>query len=562
MITFRIADSTRCKSKYSVYVSFPFNMEIVDRLRSYPTRYWNPDTKEWEVPFIDMNYLQSDFKDYKTQTIDERGIIDIAPKKEVKQINYQYKTKPFEHQELGVKYGLEHDKWLLGDEQGLGKSKQAIDIACAKKQQLGYKHCLIICGVNGLKWNWANEVKTHSNETAHILGQRTNKNGLVTIKGNNEKIEDLRNIVSIKDYFIITNVESLRNNAITDILIKLCKSKVVNMIVADEVHKMKNPQSQQGKAFLKLNSEYKLAMTGTPMMNTPLDLYIILKWLEYEQHAYYAFKNHYCMMGGFGGYEVVGYKNLSEITDMLDKIMLRRLKDDVLDLPDKTYVNEFVDMSPKQEVIYKEIKNNLIANIDKVANEGVSPLANLIRLRQATGYTGILSTTIQESAKLDRAEELVEDAIANGKKVVLFSNWTSITDEMFTRLKKKYNGVLITGETEDSRRQQLVDEFQTNNKCKFLLGTTGAIGTGLTLTAGSVEIFLDEPWNAALKEQAEDRCHRIGQKNNITIYTLMCKNTIDEWVHNLVVMKGDMSKLIIDGKPITNNIELVKYLLQ
>ena len=117
---------------------------------------------------------------------------------------YQYKTKPYKHQEECLKYGEEHEKFLLADQQGLGKTKEVIDIACMLKEEYGYEHCLIICGVNGLKWNWANEVAIHSNEQAYILGTRGKKIG-----SNADKLEDLNNIDNLP-YFIITNIESLR----------------------------------------------------------------------------------------------------------------------------------------------------------------------------------------------------------------------------------------------------------------------------------------------------------------------------------------------------------------
>jgi SNF2 family DNA or RNA helicase len=325
------------------------------------------------------------------------------------------------------------------------------------------------------------------------------------------------------------------------------------------VHNCKNPTSQQGKAFLKVNCDYKLALTGTPLMNTPLDLYIILRWLGYEEHAFYAFKNHYCIMGGFGGYEIVGYKNLKELQEKLDTMMLRRLKQDVLDLPEKLFIDEYVEMTPKQEVIYKEVYNQIKANIDQITISP-NPLANLIRLRQATGFTGILSSTIQESAKLDRMEELVAEAVSNSRKVVIFSNWTQMTDVIVKRL-KKYKGVVITGETNDAQRMLNVNEFQNNPNCNYIVGTIGALGTGLTLTAGTVEIFLDEPWNRALLDQAVDRCHRVGTKENVTIYILMCKNTIDERVHDIVNNKGAMSDVIVDGKVTGDRKVLLNFLL-
>lgn len=180
-------------------------------------------------------------------------------------------------------------------------------------------------------------------------------------------------------------------------------------------------------------------------------------------------------------------------------------------------------------------------------------------MRQATGYTGILSSEICESAKLDRMEELVDESVANGKKVVIFSNWTQMTDEIWNRL-AKYNPAIITGDTKDDERQIMVNKFQNDPKCNVIIGTIGAMGTGLTLTAGTVEIFLDEPWTMAAKDQAVDRCHRIGAKSNVTIYTLMAKNTIDERIHSIVEKKGKMANALLDSDNIDKG-ELVDYLL-
>lgn len=326
------------------------------------------------------------------------------------------------------------------------------------------------------------------------------------------------------------------------------------------VHNCKNPSSQQGKGLLKVQSDVQIAMSGTPLMNTPLDLFIILRWLGYEKHAFYAFKNHYCIMGGFGGYDVIGYKNMPELQERVDSIMLRRLKDDVLDLPEKVYIDEYVEMTAKQEQIYKEVSAEIKANIDKIKMAN-NPLAELIRMRQATGYTGILSSTILESAKIDRLEEIVEESVANNRKVVIFSNWTQMTTPVYDRLSSNYKGVVITGETEETVRQANVERFQNDPHCKFIVGTIGAMGTGLTLTAGTVVTFLDEPWTMANKQQAIDRCHRIGTKSNITIYTIMCKNTIDERIHEIVEKKGMIADAIIDGKVMGNKTELLNFLL-
>ncbi len=543
---------------YSAFITFDYNSEIVDKIRSYPFRFYNANAKEWEIPTENVQ----DF-------VNSMGRYDIKLTGELSQLNekkvdvdipegFHFKTKPFNHQEKGLEYGMKYDRWFLGDEQGLGKSKQVIDIAVARKIKYGYKHCLIVCGVNTLKWNWMNEIHTHSDENSFILGQRTLKNGILTIGSMNNKLNDLDNIDELP-YFIITNVESFRNEDFANKVKDLCKKGKINMCAADETHKMKNPSSQQTKGFLKCLPECRIAMTGTPLMNNPMDLYVILKWLGYENHAFYSFKQHYCVMGGYGGYEIVGYKNMDQLTNQINSIMLRRLKKDVLDLPEKIYVDEYVDMLPKQSEIYKEVQMDIKAHIDEIKFDN-NPLSTLIRLRQATGYTGILSSSIQESAKLDRMVDLVDEAVSNDDKCLVFSNWTQMTDEIVKRL-KQYNPALITGQTKDSDRTIQQDKFMNDDSCKVIVGTIGAMGTGLTLTAGTTVIFLDEPWNKALFEQAVDRAHRIGTKNNVTIYSIMCKGTIDERIHDLIYKKGQMSDAIIDGKIVGNKTEILNYLL-
>lgn len=556
-VTIDIANAIKCGTDQALFISFEYDSELVSMIREFPIRYWHSEKKMWELPIKKYEELISKLSEY---TVIVNG--KLPEKKEVSIPNgFSFKTKPFQHQLEGFSFGLNNDRWLLGDEQGLGKTKQVIDIAVAKKLEKGYKHCLIVCGVNGLKWNWMNEIHTHSDEDAYILGQRK-KSGKLVIGSNADKLTDVLSLSIMgidMPYFLITNVETLRHTEITEALQKMCADGTIGMVAIDEIHKCKNPSSQQGKGILKLQPEVRIAMTGTPLMNTPMDLYIILKWLGYERHSFYQFKNHYCVMGGYGGYEVIGYKNLDQLEEQLDDIKLRRLKEDVLDLPEKIYIDEYVEMTPKQKQIYDEVTAEIKMNIDQI-KMATNPLAELIRMRQATGYTGILSSKVMESAKLDRMEEIVEETIQNKKKVVIFSNWTQITDEIIKRL-EKYHPAIITGQTADADRQNQVHKFQTNSDCQVIIGTTGAMGTGITLTAGTVEIFMDEPWNKALKDQAEDRCHRVGTIENITIYTLLCKNTIDERIHELVEKKGLMADAIIDGKIAVNKSDLLNYLL-
>lgn len=544
-----------------IIVYFKYDIKKIALIKRMPKSKYNPKNRSWCIPSKDLNILLKLFKDFKINLdVDDSCIRDSKPQFDKQNIysNFEFKTKPFAHQLDCFKYGIRHEKFLLGDEQGLGKTKQAIDIAVARKGQ--FKHCLIVCGVNSLKWNWLEEIKIHSHEKGHLIGGKWSKGKIPTLKDGTikDRIKDLKEIDNIDSYFLVTNIETLRNKDIQKLLEKLTSDGTIGMTIIDEIHKAKNPQSQQGKAIHKLKSFYKIALTGTPLLNTPVDLYNVLKWLEEEHASFYRFRNRYCIMGGFGGYEVVGYKNLAELQNRVNSIMLRRLKKDVLDLPDKIYNIEYVEMNVKQKQIYKQVESVIKQDIDLIKSSP-NPLAKLIRLRQATGYTGILSSTIKESAKFERLKELVEQLTNSGHKVVVFSNWTSITDPV-VKLLNKYNPAVITGDTQD--RMSEVNRFQNDENCKVIVGTISAMGTGLTLTAGSYVIFLDSPWTMGEKEQAVDRCHRIGTKSTVNVITLVCKNTIDEKIEQVVNKKGEISDILIDNKMTpTNKSMLVDYLI-
>ena len=326
------------------------------------------------------------------------------------------------------------------------------------------------------------------------------------------------------------------------------------------VHNCKNPTSQQGKALLSIQPKYAIPMSGTFLVNSPLDLYVPLKWAGFEQHSFYQYKQHYCVMGGFNNQEVISYKNLDEIRAILDKVMLRRTKDEVLDLPPKIHTIEYVEMNKEQKTIYDEVKKEVKSSIDKlrISND---PLSQMIRLRQATGYPGILSSTITQSAKMDRMVELIEEITSVGQKAIVYSQWEQMTLIMKQKL-KRFNPAYITGDVKSEIRMQEVSRFQNDPTCKVIIGTIGAMGTGLTLTAASNVIFIDDPWNRALKDQAEDRAHRIGTKGTVRVITIVSKDTIDERILDLVYRKGKMADLLIDGKfEGRNKTAFIDYLL-
>lgn len=239
MINVKVRKSKFMPDDYSAFLTFPFNQNVIDTIKELRYRSWIKGTKEWEIRIQDLPHL---FNEFPNMDFDISGrYVELNPSLNFSLDDYKFKTDCYKHQIEGFKYGMMHDRWLLGDDQGLGKTKQVIDIAMAKKQFYNFSHCLIVCGVNGLKWNWQNEIAKHSNETGYILGQRVRKKtGEVYIGSTNDKLHDLEHLEEIKSYFIITNIETLRNDEITDLVIKWLHSEngcKINMIAADEIHK-------------------------------------------------------------------------------------------------------------------------------------------------------------------------------------------------------------------------------------------------------------------------------------------------------------------------------------
>ena len=549
MIYIKIAESNKCVGTQSLYITFDFSFSILEKIKNLPIRFYDNETKSWEVPIILLDQVKKNFEQF-----DYKIYGKIQELEEIK-YNYKFKTNPLKHQLDAIQYGLNHAKFLLGDEMGLGKTKEVLDLACIRKTRDEVKRVLVICGINTLKFNWLSEIEKHTDERGWILGSRKTKNGKIRVGSNLDKLEDLRNLDE-DIMFMITNIESFRNPDFTFEVEKLCAKNKIDMIIFDEAHTMRNQNAQQTKGVLRIQAKYMVAMSGTFILNRPLDLFSPLKWTGYYKESYYRFKNNFTITDNWGN--VCGTRNMSLLRKLVSSYMLRRLKSEVLDLPEKSYVEEKLEMTAKQAIIYEEVMDELRANIDKIRLSS-NPLTEILRARQATGYTGLLSTTIRESAKLDRLVELVDEISNNGYKCLVYSNWSMIIEEAKNRL-QEFNPAIITGDYKDYDIELQKKKFKEDSTCKVACGTIGKMGTGLTLNEANYVIFLDSPWTKGVKEQAIDRCHRIGQKNNITVITLVCKDTVDEKIEYIVEQKGQTADLLIDGKA-ANNSMLAEWLL-
>ena len=555
MITIEEKLNKRIPGTSSLYVKFDYSKDVVEALKnSITVGDFDKKTLTWEVPSSDLASIVEKLSAY--DSIDLTLLPDKQEKKQKEPTLHSFKTKPFAYQEEGIKYGLTHDAWMLLDSPGLGKTLQMLYLALELKKAGKIDHCLIICGVNTLKFNWKREIEKHTDEQCYILGQRISKKGKFSIGSVSDRVADLKK--KIDEFFVVTNIETLRD---PDIVKGINKgANKFDLVVVDEVHKCKDPNSQQGKNFLKLkDAKYKVALTGTLLLNSPLDAYVPLKWIGQERCSFSNFKYYYCNYTGFFNNEFIGYRNLDTLKAQLAECSLRRTKD-LLDLPEKTIIPELIEMNSTQSAFYANIKEGIISQVDKVDMSTANILSMVARLRQATECPSVLTTENIKSEKVLRAIDLVEQIVSNNEKVVVFSTFKETLNVLKEAL-KEYKPLLCTGDVKDAEINNNITMFQNDDEHMVMLATTSKMGTGVTLNRACHAIFISNPWTAADCQQCEDRIHRIGSKQPVFIHYLICSGTIDQRVDELVHDKGAISDYVIDDKISERSIDsLRKYI--
>ena len=548
MITIEENTSKLLGGNTSLHVSFTYKPEIVEELKTLTLYAYNKKDHTWEFPLNELAELIDilcRLDDVKLKFINHTSSEQYKPM-------LDYKLKPYPYQYDGITFGLNNDNWLLLDDMGLGKTAQIIGLARELKAHKGLCHCLIICGLNALKTNWEKEIAKHSNESCIILGKRVTKTGSITYDTIEKRAEQL--LKPIEEFFIITNVETLRDERIVKALQK--NPNHIDMCVVDEIHKCKGTNAIQSKHLLSLNFfKYKVAATGTLIMNNPLDAYIPLKWIGHNQSSLTNYKMTYCVLDTHIKGRVIGFKNIDLLKEQIEECSLRRTKAEIFkELPEKNIIDEYIDLEPKHQQFYEAVVDGVKDEKMKVDLKPNNLLAMITRLRQATVSPTMLTTEEIQSTKISRAIELIREITSHNEKVVVFSNFKEPCYYIASLL-EDLKPLVCTGDSKEDYLSQAVDEFQTNDINKVLIATTAKMGTGVTLTRASYCIFLDQPYTYALYSQAYSRIYRIGTQKPVFIYNLIAANTIDERIAFILRRKEAVSNYIIDDS-ISNDEEL------
>jgi superfamily II DNA or RNA helicase len=443
------------------------------------------------------------------------------------------KTRLYPYQEDGIRRGLYRKALLIGDEMGLGKTLQAIALGLLKKEVFGFEKILVVT-MASLKEQWKREIERFTDEQA------------VVVAGSPAKRETTYRKES--SLFKITNYEAvLRDHMI------LARFKP-DLVILDEAQRIKNFTTKTADAVKSIPRRHSLVLTGTPLENKLEDVYSIVQFLDPRMLSpLWQFAADHFMLSRDKKGKILGYRNLDKLHQRLAPVVIRRRKAEVLsELPEQIVNNYYVELTDQQLKIHGGYAQLLIPLLNK---KFLTPMdlrrimELLLKMRQVCDSTYLIDRRTNISPKLKELDGILDElVIQNGRKVVIFSEWTSMTFLIARHLSDAGIAfVELSGKIPVNKRQALIDEFTSNALCKAFL-STDAGGTGLNLQAADCVINFELPWNPARMNQRIGRVHRIGQRSGcVNVVNLIAKHSIEEKIYAGIQLKTDLFKGVFDG---------------
>jgi len=448
----------------------------------------------------------------------------VDEKKLNREIDYsKYSHRPpLEHQKIAIEKLLANNRYILADDMGLGKTSAAV-IASLESN---VKKVLVVCPAS-LKINWKREIENYTDKRILIVEGR--KWG------------------STFDYYII-NYDIIKNYHTTDKSedsddYKLLVNAGFDLAIIDEAHYLSNPQANRTKLLNDILDKIPKVwlLTGTPMTSRPINYYNLLKIvnsplaINWQTYVRRYCKGYQFKVGNRKIWNTSGASNLDELRDLTKNIILRRLKIDILDLPEKIISPVYLEL--KSTFYDEELEEFMRISEEKKKNESISVTLNrLMKIRQLIA-----------NEKIPYTCELIDRVLEQGKKVIVFTNFTNALDVLHEKYKKI--SVVLDGRMSKDKRQESVDKFQNNEKVKIFISNIIAGGVGITLTEADTVIMNDLSFVPAHHSQAEDRAYRYGQKNSVLVYYPIFENTIERIIYNILQKKKNVIDQVMgDGE--------------
>ena len=453
-----------------------------------------------------------------------------------KKMNYKFKTKPYAHQLTALEKSWNQITFAYFMEMGTGKTKVLIDNAAMLYDKGKIDGVLIVAPKGVVKTWYEQELPIHLPN--HIKNMTILWQSNIT-KGQREKLNSL--FKSDHDlHILIMNVEAFSTEKGKDFATKFLNSHRTLMVI-DESTTIKNPTAKRTKNIIALSeiSRYRRIMTGSPVTKNPLDLYSQCEFLSpylLDFTSYYAFRNRYAEMKtlhlrGRSIQIVDEFKNLGELSNQLKGFSYRVLKEDCLDLPEKNWTKRQITLTHDQRKIYEQMKETALAHLNGKVASTMIVLTQLMRLHQITcGHFTADDGTIQDIPN-NRFKELLDVLSEMEGKAIIWAHYQHDVKNIIREVVKIYGeGSIVDffGLTPQDERDINRKKFQSDPKCRFLVGTPATGGYGITLTAANTVIYYSNGYDLEKRLQSEDRAHRIGQKKSVTYVDIMAENTVDE----------------------------------
>ena len=476
--------------------------------------------------FFEKDIL-SEFWVPKSALIKSHNVVEVK----VDYSKYSHRP-PLEHQKIAIEKLAGSKRFILADDMGLGKTTATIIAAL----ETGAKKILIVCPAS-LKINWQREIENYSDRPVFIAEGKK---------------------FSTESDFVIVNYDILKNFHDTkDKSESLLIKSNFDLVILDEAHMVSNAQAQRTKLinnFAK-NINRVWLLTGTPMTSRPMNYYNLLNLIESPvAQNWMAYAIRYCQGYQFTAgkrkvWNVSGASNLEELRDRTSKQILRRLKEDVLDLPDKIITPVYLRLQSKE---YEGLMGEYYDWYDKNPDESSSLTVQFSKLMKVR--------KVIANEKVKQTIEFAENIIEQGKKVIIFTNFTDTLQSIYQHFGKK--AVYLDGSCSNSVRQQAVDQFQNDEKINVFVGNLKAAGVGLTLTAAEVVIMNDLSFVPAEHAQAEDRAYRYGQKSNVLVYYPLFDNTIEGAIYDILNKKKEIIRTVMGDEVSFNSADVVEDILK
>jgi len=539
-------------TQYYKYVfAYEFSMELLEFCRFIKSkvgwREFNFYEKGWRfnniaiVDIIKSRYpeviveqeLQDDWKKYMLKKAEDELIAEKANKLKTKTTSNLVikglKQELYPYQKVGVEFFINNrGKAILADTMGLGKTAQAL--AYIVHQKIG--RTLVVCPAS-VKYAWESEVKKWTKLKPFVFDSNFFRNGDTSLE-----------VIKKHDVFII-NYDILKR------FIEPYGDVRWDCLVVDEFHYIKSGTAIRTKLVKAIGKkiQHVLLLSGTPLLSRPVELFTGLQMMDPQVWRNWRdYTERYCQgHEGYWGWDCRGASNIAELQQKISRYFLRRRKEEVLpELPPKQHVDIPVEMDKESRFEYDLAMSSFVDYLQEVKGKRGQDIAKSMQAMKLVRLGELRQITTK--SKVGAAQEIIQNIIDGDEKVVVFSAYNEPLKKLHEKFKNE--SVLILGDTSELARKEMIDVFQTKPEVKVFFGGIKSAGVGITLTAASNVLFLDYSWVPADHNQAEDRCHRIGQKaESLTIYQMYARNSIDEKMKNLLATKQALFNQLIEDVP-------------